>query len=129
VVSRFEHFLSNIDSGQDHRTHGLIVHDNNETIARKHTKLMMRFHAQGTLWTNIEHIIETPLFVDSSLTRMVQVADLCSYAIRRYLENGETNLFERVFRRADRVGSRVVGTRHFTDQSCTCDICQAHKTA
>jgi hypothetical protein len=27
----------------------------------------------------IDNIIETPLFVDSRLTRMVQIADLCSY--------------------------------------------------
>ena len=29
------------------------------------------------------HIIETPLFVDSTLTGMVQIADLCAYALKR----------------------------------------------
>jgi Protein of unknown function (DUF3800) len=122
VVSRFEQYLENTGGN-----YGLLVHDNNETIARKHTSLMRHFHQQGTLWTSVNRIIETPLFVDSSLTSMVQVADLCSYALRRYLENSETDLFRRIFPRADRIGNNVVGVRHFSDFSCACEICQGHR--
>jgi uncharacterized protein DUF3800 len=123
VVSRFEQYLRNCAP----ELFGLLVHDNNETVARKHTELMRRFHLQGTLWTSISHIIETPLFVDSKLTRMVQIADLCGYALRRYVENGETDLFRLIFARSDRAGSVAVGVRHFTKLSCVCEICQAHR--
>jgi len=75
----------------------------------------------------VNNIIETPLFVDSQLTSLVQVADLCSYAMRRYLENGEEELFDLVFERADRKDGIVVGVRHFTDQNCCCKICTAHR--
>ena len=126
IVSRFEQYLRNSGSG-DHRSFGLVVHDNNETIARKHTETMRSFHRKGTLWTDIERIIEIPLFVDSSLTTMVQIADLCSYALRRFLENGERSLFDSVIQRADRIQNTIVGVRHFTDMNCTCDICQAHR--
>lgn len=88
---------------------------------------MKRFHDQGTIWTKVTQIIETPLFVDSQLTSMVQIADLCAYALRRYLENGEKKLFDLVFKRADRKDGVVVGVRHFTDNSCDCTICVAHK--
>ena len=127
IVSRFEQYLVNVSTpGQ--KLYGLLIHDNNPTIARKHTELMKSFHRQGTLWTTrIENIIETPLFVDSELTSMVQIADVCSYSLRRYLENNETTLFEHVFRRADRKGDLVVGVRHFADDSCTCEICSAHR--
>lgn len=127
VVSRFEQYLVNRDEPGKQRNFGILVHDNNETVARKHTRLMRHFHQQGTLWTQIERIIETPLFVDSSLTRMVQIADLCCYALRRYLENQEADLFNRVFVRADRIQNRVVGVRHFTSLNCTCDICRGHR--
>lgn len=127
VVSRFEQYLQKIDSGSEQNHYGLLVHDNNETVARKHTEMMRQFHTKGTLWTNIERIIETPLFVDSRLTSLVQIADLCSYALRRFVENGETALFKSVFARADRFKNKVVGVRHFTDMSCACDICQTHK--
>ena len=126
VVSRFEQYLAKTERpGQ--KNYGLLVHDNNETVARKHTILMRRFHQQGTLWTSIERIIETPLFVDSSLTSLVQVADLCAYALRRYLENQEVELFDKIFRRADRSAKRVVGVRHWSPVSCNCEICRNHR--
>ena len=126
LVTRFEFYLRNSPETSGHRNHGLVVHDQNETVAKKHTDLMKRFHREGTLWTEITGIIETPLFVDSQLTSMVQIADVCSYALRRYLENGETDLFRKVFERADRNRGRVVGVRHFTDNDCQCEICMEH---
>ncbi len=126
IVSRFEQFLRNIDVPDGQRNYGLLVHDNNETVERKHTLLMRNFHAKGTLWINIERIIETPMFVDSQLTSMVQIADLCSYALRRYVEKGEAHLFNTIYTRADRNRDRVVGIRHFTNPTCQCEICIGH---
>ena len=129
VVSRFERYLQNLrPRGPDpQRNHGLLVHDNNETVARRYTHMMRSFHAAGTPWTSVECIIETPMFVDSELTRMVQIADLCAYALRRYLENGETGLFRQIFTRADRIGDVAVGVRHFSRPACDCAICRAHQ--
>jgi len=127
VVSRFERFLANTEDPSGQGNYGILVHDNNETIARKHTQLMRDFHRSGTLWTGVSRIIETPLFVNSSLTSMVQIADLCAYALRRYLENSEVDLFRTVFTRADRFQGRAVGVRHFTGTGCICEICQAHR--
>jgi len=134
LVSRFERFLDNItpSSGQQasvqQTSYGLLIHDNNETVAKKHTSLMKVFHSSGTLWTHIHHIIETPLFVSSELTSMVQVADLCAYVLRRYLENHEEELFRLIFSRADRHGVLTVGVRHFTASGCTCEICLSHRS-
>jgi hypothetical protein len=125
VISRFEHYLQIV--GQGKPNFGLIIHDNNETIAKKHTALMRKFHLAGTQWMKVSNIIETPLFVDSQLTSMVQIADLCGYAIRRYLENGDNLLFDLVFQRADKKGNVVVGVRHWTLPSCNCKICAQHK--
>lgn len=125
VVSRFERYLRAIGP-VDQRSYGLLIHDNNQTVAKKHTEMMAAFHNNGTLWTRISNIIETPLFVDSQLTSMVQIADLCGYALRRYLENGETDLFDRIYQRGDRRNDAVVGIRHFTDSKCSCTICRNH---
>jgi len=81
VVSRFEQFLQNIGTNSPLPTFGLLIHDNNETVAKKHTELMTRFFRAGTLWTDVKNIIETPLFVDSQLTSMVQLADVYAYAL------------------------------------------------
>lgn len=135
IVSRFEHYLQILDVAQKSNpssprravlNYGLVIHDNNETIAKKHTDLMKKFQKQGTLWTKVTNIIETPLFVNSQLTSMVQIADLCSYSLRRYVEKGETELFNHVFKRADRKDKTVVGVRHYTEQTCSCIICSSH---
>ena len=127
VVSRYQQYLQAISDGSDQKAFGLLIHDNNQTVARKHTELMKSFHRSGTLWTQINNIVETPFFVDSQLTGMVQIADLCSYGLRRYLENEESEIFDKIFERADRRGGSVVGVRHFTDRSCTCKICGQHR--
>ena len=125
IVSRFEQYLENIGT-EENKYYGLLIHDNNETVAKKHTDLMIKFHKTGTLWTHVKNIIETPLFVNSELTSLVQIADLCAYALRRYLENNEDGLFSHIFKRADRKGNKVVGVRHFSPKTCTCEICTNH---
>jgi hypothetical protein len=130
LVSRFEQYLQIMGkSNPSSPCFGMLIHDNNETVEQKLTELMKAFHQRGTLWTKVKNLIETPLFVDSQLTSMVQIADVCAYALRRYLENGEDELFNLIFQRADRKDNIVVGVRHFTHPSCTCKICLAHRKA
>lgn len=126
VISRFEHFLQNIGRN-DPSCCGLLIHDNNETIALRHTNMMKKFHLDGTMWTSIKKIIETPLFVNSQLTSMVQIADLCAYALRRYVENGERELFDLIIHRCDSRSRARVGVRHYTISGCTCEICNKHR--
>jgi len=123
VVSRFERYMRAIGNSFGRPQHALLIHDNNDTVARKHTALMKKFHREGTLWTDVKHIVETPLFVNSELTSMVQIADLCGYALRRYFENQENELFDLIFQRADKRDNRIVGVRHFTAPGCQCKIC------
>jgi hypothetical protein len=123
IVSRFEHYLQIISTGVPASCCGLLIHDNNETVAKRHTTLMKEFHERGTMWTSIKNIIETPLFVDSQLTSMVQIADICAYALRRYLETGDDALFKLIYERADKHEGKVVGVRHFTRPGCSCIIC------
>lgn len=125
LVSRFERFLQiRRHTTKNPRLIGALIHDSNETVAKKHTDLMKRFHRAGTLWTKIECIIETPFFVNSELTNLIQMADLCSYAIRRYFENNETDLIDRIDPRFDRNKGIIVGLRHFSNSHCSCKYCQ-----
>jgi len=122
VVTRFNTFLR--ERGQ---TLGIIVQDNNPTVASRLTANMRRYHTKGTMWSDIDRIIETPLFVDSHLTSLVQLADLCAYAVRRFCEKSERDLWDRIVARFDVKNGHLVGIRHFTGRSpCSCEICTAH---
>jgi hypothetical protein len=121
VLTRFQAFLS-FKHGK-----GIMVHDKNETVAPRLTRLARHFHSNGTLYRQIPDIVETPLFVDSSMTSMIQMADLCAYALRRLLENSETEFWDIIESRVDRTGARLVGVRHYTGpRQCSCRICSAH---
>lgn len=122
VVNRFHRML---DDQPNPQTLGLLVHDNDETNAARLTALMRHFHLAGNQWlSSVSKIVETPFFVDSRLTIGVQLADLCAYATRRFFENGETDLFDRIYSRFDRHLGRLVGIRHYTGQkTCNCKVC------
>jgi hypothetical protein len=126
IVSRFEQYLKIATLAEKRKIHGMLIHDNNETVAKRLTNLMKTYHQKGTFWTQIDHIIETPLFVNSELTSMIQIVDVCVYGLRRYVENNEDRIFNQIFKRADRKDDIVVGVRHFTEKKCTCSICSSH---
>jgi hypothetical protein len=123
VVTRFHHYMERkqVDLG-------MLVQDQNQTAALRLTHLARRYHAGGTRYIEVPRLVETPLFVDSRLTSMVQLADLAAYALRRYFENGETDLLDRLYSRFDRdERGRLVGIRHYTGkQACNCRICVDH---
>ena len=122
VVTRFHHYLE-----RQRIEVGMLVQDQNETAARRLTQLARKYHAKGTTYSHVGRLVETPLFVDSRLTSMVQLADLCAYAVRRNFENGETDLLNRIYSRFDRVPGRLVGLRHYTGkQACRCRVCVDH---
>lgn len=122
IVSRYQTFLAK----QGHQ--GIIVSDNNSTAAPRLTALSRQFHKDGTLYRDIPNVVETPLFVDSALTSLIQMADLCAYALRRLLENKETRLWQLVEPRVEAANGAMVGVRHYTGKrACSCPICVAHK--
>jgi hypothetical protein len=123
VVTRFNTFLTKATTAL-----GLLVQDNNDTQAKRLTEAMRVFHRQGTLWAQITQVVETPMFVDSELTSMIQIADLCAYATRRFFENGETRYFDKIRPRFDRTPrNMLVGLRHFTAAyQCRCTVCIEH---
>ena len=128
VVSRFHYFLDNYSRYKKESFSGLIIQDNNESMAKRLTEMMKGFHKTGTLWTQIPRIVETPLFVNSELTGMIQMADVCAYVTRRFFENKEEYLFNRIYKRFDRLAhGKVVGIRHYTGAMiCTCKVCIDH---
>ncbi len=124
VVTRFNTFLDKTEGKQ----FGLVVQDRNETAASRLTYLLRRFNQRGSNWSHqVARLVETPLFVDSELTSMVQLADVCSYATRRFFEKNETDLFDRIYPSFHRSYGKVVGLRHYTSRSsCACRVCQDH---
>jgi len=130
VISRFDNFLRKISKPASSEFRGLVVHDSNKIVQHRLKDLMKEFHQKGTIWTEYTRIIETPFFVDSELTQMIQIADICAYTTRRFFENNETDLFDRTYGRFDRLPKRgtLTGMRHYTGKRyCECRVCADHR--
>ena len=126
IVTRIEKYLEHISC--DEKEYGLLIHDQCESVSSSHTENMKRYYRVGTFRASIRHIIETPLFVDSNLTGMVQIADLCAYAIRRYYDFNDDSLFNVIKDRADKVGETILGLNHYTSgHPCSCVVCRNRK--
>lgn len=126
ITTRFELYLSKVHGSS---ALGIMIHDQHQAASVRLTSLFRAWQENGTSYAGIPHIVETPLFVDSSLTTMVQAADLAAYATRRFFENAETDLFDRIYSRFDRNSAgKLVGLRHFTGKApCTCRVCLDHR--
>jgi len=121
VLTRYQSFLSRSESI------GIVVHDNNTKVAPRLHELSLKFHQVGTLYKQISNVVETPLFVDSYFTSMIQMADLCAFSLRRFIENDEADLWEIIEPCGDELNGIKVGIRHYTaKRPCKCRICQAH---
>ncbi len=121
VLTRYQAHLARVAGT------GIVVHDNNTTVAPRLHQLARKFHEQGTFYRQIPNIVETPLFVDSGLTAMIQMADLCSFALRRALERNDFELWGLLQSCVDEYHGKKVGVRHFTGpRNCSCPTCVAH---
>ena len=121
VLTRYQAYLSRVGES------GIVVHDNNSKVAPRIHALSRKFHQEGTFYRAIPNIVETPLFVDSNLTAMIQMADLCSFALRRLLEKDDAELWDIIEPCVDEFRGVRVGARHYTGRRpCSCRVCVAH---
>lgn len=130
VASRFDAFLASVNRRGPTDSKGLLVFDNDPNSETSIRSLSDQFREVGHTWGRMHHVIESPFFVDSRTASGVQLADICAYATRRYVERavqGDTREkanFLRIFRKFDRSTYRLHGLRHWCERgSCSCLIC------
>lgn len=138
VVSRFDAFLRRrhqwrLDGNpRASSNNGLLILDRDYSKERSITRQFDIIRQEGHTWGQLGYVIDVPFFASSEQLGGLQVADICAYAVRRYLDKSaavgshEERNFQRIFPRFDQdVRGKLHGLRHFTKAgSCTCLICQ-----
>lgn len=120
LIDSFEMFLQH----HPENPWGVVVVDDDQTQSARYASMLQRLqqtdHDQG----GVDRIIEAPFFLDSRSNSGVQVADLCAFALRRYLENQEEERFAKILPKFHRDRGELLGLRHLTSPGCACTICQ-----
>lgn len=129
VCNRFDRYLARLYQyarpGPNSRARGVIVLDKSsyETRCQQMTRT---FWSEGHRWGKIRNIVEVPMFVDSTSSRLIQLADCIAHAIFLYYERGDREFLNQIGGRFDQEGGMIHGLVHFTpwgDATCDCPAC------
>ena len=129
LCSRFDMFLSRLRDAGD-RQRGLLIL--NESAHQTTLQRMAReFRTLGTQWGGIHHLADTPLFIDSRASRLVQLADHVAYAVFRRYNAHDANYIDVISPKFDSVGGVVHGLSHKqrNDPRCMCIACVSRRAA
>ena len=138
VVSRFDTYLQQRhrwrleSSSRAAMENGLLILDRDYSTESTVQAQFDGFRHHGHPWGQMRHVIDIPFFAASEQLAGLQLADVCAYALRRYLDQGalpgshEERNFQRIFHRFDQDSQgRLHGLRHFVQVgTCACLICQ-----
>lgn len=131
LCSRFNLFLSR-SQRQGDRQRGLIILDRT-TRETSLQRLAREFRSIGTRWGGaIRNLADTPFFVDSHASRLVQIADHVAYAVFRRYNAGDAQYFDLIAPRFDSVDNVVHGLAHLIGPAaaeCMCPACLSRRLA
>lgn len=119
ICTRFDAFLKR-QYQQRNKQRGLIILDKHTKETRLQT-LANKFVKSGHRYGQLRNLVDVPMFVDSSATRLIQFADLVSYALWRKFERGDAMFFDVIKGAFDSEGGVVHGLLHKKSQQQPCD--------
>lgn len=92
LCNRFDRQLQifNRQVDQKERQRGLIILDKS-TYETPLQRLARSFRKTGTRWGVTRNLADVPMFVDSTASRLVQLADHIAYAVFRFYEAGDAS--------------------------------------
>lgn len=127
VSSRFNLFVqrqntrSATRSGARHR--GLLIFDESR-YEQEIQSISADFRVRGTRWGKLPVLAEVPLFTSSKSSRLIQLADLVSYALWRRYERLDNRLFATFVSAFDHDGGVIHGLYHKAMlPGCDCPAC------
>jgi hypothetical protein len=122
LCSRFNAFLKR-GYKKEHKNKGLLIIDQAHETHYRH--FIDEFHTSGTKYGYLDNLIDIPYFAGCEDTRMLQLADLCAYAVHRYYNFKDDNYLNKILRCFDKRlnSTKLDGFKHYTRTNCSCIAC------
>lgn len=124
IVDMFDLFLIKNYKEQNNPQKGLMIFDETRLQGNIQELLIRARSSKDVFEKEIYNILDVPLFTSSKITRLLQLADFCSYAIFQHYQNNNSRHFDIIQDRfyRDRQGD-LQGLRHLIggrDSRCDC---------
>ena len=107
LASRFDHFLARQYRKYNNPQRGIIILDKSSTELQIQ-RMARAFKFEGHAWGRLRNMAEVPLFIDSKASKLMQLADLVAFAIKRHFANKDSELYKIIENSFDHEG----GVRH-----------------
>lgn len=107
VSSRFDMFLTRCYRKGDNQR-GIMVLDKSSTEIQIQN-LSRIFKHNGHTWGKLKNFAEVPLFIDSKASKLMQLADLVAFALKRHFNDNDDVLYDIVKDCFDKEGGVIHG--------------------
>jgi hypothetical protein len=127
LCRRFDYFLSRRrQQGDQQRSMIILDKTTRETSLQR---LSREFRKVGTRWGSLKNIADTPFFVDSRASRLVQIADHVAYSVFRRYNTGDAQYMDIIASRFDESDGVYHGLshKHADRLICTCPGCLSRR--
>jgi hypothetical protein len=130
MAGHFDAYLNGLeiaDKDQE-KMRGLMIFDQS-----RHEKtvraLMTQYRTTGASFGKVKHLAEIPLFTDSKITRMLQLADFIAYAIYRRYQSSDAQFLDMILPRFSESGGVLHGLVHLNlnHDGCYCPACYSRR--
>lgn len=136
IAGHFDAYLTHLEilgeqrKLDDPKQRGLMIFDQTGQDKTLHA-LLRQYRTTGASFGRVKHLAEIPLFTDSRLTRMLQLADCVAYAVFRYYERKDMQLMDQILRKFHESGGKLHGLIHLVAdyQSCFCPACMTRRAS
>lgn len=130
LSGHFDAYLTRleVDQGRDKQL-GLMIFDESNHARTLHA-LLSQYRTTGARFGRVKHIAEVPMFADSKLTRVLQIADFVAYAIFRRYERGDSSFLDLIIHKFDEAQGRLHGLVHLVAdyKGCYCPACVTRRS-
>lgn len=107
LSSRFDMFLTRCHRKGDSQR-GIMILDKSSTEIQIQN-LSREFKHNGHTWGSLKNFSEVPLFIDSKASKLMQLADLVAFAMKRHYANNDDILYNVIKDCFDREGGIIHG--------------------
>jgi hypothetical protein len=112
LCTMFNFFLQRMQKRTKNVLRGIVVFDEaRPSLSKQIRTLLAQFQAGGTRWATMTNLIETAFFFDSRNSRIMQLADFCSYAVYRWYEADDDSFLRKIYPKFDRHGAKLHGLK------------------
>jgi hypothetical protein len=126
IAGHFDAYLARqeMEHPRGEKQRGLLVFDQSRHEKTLHA-LLAEFRTTGASFGRVKHLVDVPMFTDSKLTRMLQLADFVAYAVFRRYQRHDSRFLDQIIHRFDQAGGKLHGLIHLMSnyQDCFCPAC------